>query len=60
LQSDRINILEAKFGPTIDTTDTQIAKDPLHVSLNWLRMYNPILHDDIKLATATALWESVK
>jgi hypothetical protein len=55
LQSDRINILEVKFGPTIDTTDTQIAKDPPHVSLNWLRMYNPILHDGINLATATAL-----
>jgi hypothetical protein len=55
LQSDRIDILEAKFGPTIDTADTQTAKDPPHVSLNWLRMYNPILHDGIKLATATAL-----
>jgi hypothetical protein len=55
LQSDRIDILEAKFGPTIDTADTQIAKDLPHVSLNWLRMYNPILHDGIKLATATAL-----
>jgi hypothetical protein len=57
LQSNRINILEAKFGPTIDTADTQIAKDPPHVSLNWLRMYNPILHDGIKLATATVLQE---
>jgi hypothetical protein len=55
LQSDRIDILEAKFGPTIDTANTQIAKDPPHVSLNWLCMYNPILHDGIKLATATAL-----
>jgi hypothetical protein len=55
LQSDRIDILEAKFGPTIDTADTQIAKDPPHLSLNWLRMYNPILHDGIKLATAPAL-----
>jgi hypothetical protein len=55
LQSDRIGILEAKFGPTIATADAQIAKDLPHVSLNWLRLYNPILHDGIKLATATAL-----
>ncbi len=55
LQSDHTDILEAKFGPTNNTADTQIAKDPPHVSLNWLRMYNPILHDGIKIATATAL-----
>jgi hypothetical protein len=55
LQSDRMDILQAKFGPTIETADAQIDKDPPHVSLNWLRMYSPILHDGIKLATATAI-----
>jgi hypothetical protein len=54
-QSDRLDILQAKFGPTIDTVDAQIAKDPPHVSLNRLQLYSPILHDGIKLATATAL-----
>jgi hypothetical protein len=29
-------ILEAKCGPTIETADVQIAKDPPHPSLNWL------------------------
>jgi hypothetical protein len=50
-----MDILEAKFGPTIETADARIDKDPPHVSLNWLRTYSPILHDGIKLATATAL-----
>jgi hypothetical protein len=55
LQSGRMDILEAKFGPTIETSDAQINNDPPHVSLNCLRMYSPILHDGIKLATATAI-----
>jgi hypothetical protein len=55
LQSDRMDILEAKFGLTIETADAQIDNDPHHVSLNWLRMYSPIIHDGIKLATATAI-----
>jgi hypothetical protein len=55
LQSDRTDILEAKFGPTIEIADVQIAKDPPHASLNWVRLYSPILHNGIKLATATAL-----
>ena len=55
LQTDRTNILEAKYGPTIETADIQIVKDPPHTSLNWLRMYNPILLDGIQLANATAL-----
>jgi hypothetical protein len=50
-----MDILEAKFGPTIETAGAQINNDPPHVSLNWLRMYSPILHDGIKLATATAI-----
>jgi hypothetical protein len=31
-QSDRLDILQAKFGPTIDTVDAQIAKDPPRMS----------------------------
>jgi hypothetical protein len=60
LQSDRIDIFEAKFGPTIDTANTQIAKDPPHVSLNWLCMYNPILHNGINLQPQLRFRESVK
>jgi hypothetical protein len=55
LQSDRTDILEAKFGPTIETADVQIAKYPPHASLNWLQMCSPILLDGIKLTNATAL-----
>jgi hypothetical protein len=55
LQSNRMDILEAKFGQTIETADAQINNDPPHVSLNWLRMYSSILHDGIKLATATSI-----
>jgi hypothetical protein len=55
LQSGRMDILEARFGPTIETADAQIDNDPPHVSLNWLCMYSSILHDGIKLATATAI-----
>jgi hypothetical protein len=55
LQSDRIDILEAKYGPTIETADIQIDNNPPHVSLNRLGMYSPILLDGIKLATATAI-----
>jgi hypothetical protein len=40
---------------TIERADAQINNNPPHVSLNWLRMYSPILHDGIKLATATAI-----
>jgi hypothetical protein len=43
LQSNRMDILEAKFRPAIETADAQVDKDPPHVSLNWLRMYSPIL-----------------
>jgi hypothetical protein len=53
-------MLEAIFGPTTDTADAQITKDPPHVSLNWLRLYSPILHNGIKLATATALQKGVQ
>jgi hypothetical protein len=50
LQVDSTNILEANFASTIKTTDIQIAKDPTHASLDWLRMYSPILLDGLKLA----------
>jgi hypothetical protein len=51
LQAKRTNILEAKFGSTIETADIQIARDPPHASLNWLRMYNPVLLDGMKVAS---------
>jgi hypothetical protein len=57
LQVNRTNILEARLGSTIKTVDIQIAKDPTaHASLNWLRIYSPILLDGIKVASATGLW----
>jgi hypothetical protein len=55
LQVDGLNILEDKFGPTITTADIQITKDSMHASLNWLRMYSPVLLDGMKVASATAL-----
>jgi hypothetical protein len=55
LQTDRINILESKFGPTIETADIQIAMDQPHFLLTLLKIYGPILHDGIKFATATSL-----
>jgi hypothetical protein len=55
LQVNRTNILEAKFGSTIKTADIQIAKDPTHASLNWQRMYSPILLIGMEVTTATTL-----
>jgi hypothetical protein len=55
LQTDYIDILEANFGPTIESADVWIAKDPTHASLNWLQMYSPSLLNGIKVANASAL-----
>ncbi len=41
LQVNPTNILEAKFGSIIETTEIQIARDSNHASLNWLRRVKP-------------------